>query len=566
MRPKNKDKLLCSQFNCQFPRDGTSNANHAMLYHSKRHKIMFEGKSYEIVVRPDGKTPCPCGKEGHARYKWALVLQMCKLESHPDEDDQTYADIAPQVSVPLANDLEVATPPQPPLLPDIATSSKSELPVGEDFMQVDTTLEGDEPIDSNDNHLNGQSEDVEEDEDDDYISDEEEEPLVEDFPMSSLDASVLSGQSEEEIRSWLAVYGIMVDSLHRMIICVECGGVAQFHEIVPHKHKSHFSNSTFTLPETRLPPAEKILAAIASLGGSEPSRPDPANGPFSPIPGVEVVSKGRKCTVDGCVGRVFPHQRRLREHQQLDHPELPVHKRSRDIVPCQALSLFRGKNRIFIEVTEPELPVFDGLSQFRDAADKMDLFAVDAIYVQAEHESEKGPVLSQTRWDELLVDVDFRSLRRTAQFEYLSRQADFARLYPAVKSYFAEIVPRISSLPVLTRRYVLDPRAAVPQNKPFRAPQEASTVLRYSVQISNFLGFLITHLIHPLANFPVPLHSTVQTALHELLSNLRLESVLQSELQALIHRALWLLLEHPSMEYLRNDRMCPFTRFLELAL
>lgn len=285
--------------------------------------------------------------------------------------------------------------------------------------------------------------------------------MQEDFPMVSIEPSNLVGQDEEETRRWLLSLGILVDRLYNVIVCLECGGIALYNEIISHKRDSHFSNSVVTLPETRLPSPERILAAISSLGGDTPKPPNPADGPIAPIPGVEIQREGRRCTLTGCSKRVFPDQRRLREHQLAEHPTVPVSKRTKEIVLCQALSLYCKESRIFIEVLEPEVIVSDEFVQFKEAAERVGLFAPDELYVKAEHESEKGPVLSQTRWDELLIGVEFRTLRRTAHFEFLSKQDDFTLLYPAVKRYFADIVPKISRLPVLTRRYVLDPLAAL---------------------------------------------------------------------------------------------------------
>lgn len=98
------------------------------------------------------------------------------------------------------------------------------------------------------------------------------------------------GKSDDKIQVWLVLYEIMVNQEYKVIVCIECGGIAHFHNIVPHKKRSHFLKSTFTLPETQLPSSEKIQAAIAALGGLDPCPPNPSDGPFAPIAGVEIVS------------------------------------------------------------------------------------------------------------------------------------------------------------------------------------------------------------------------------------------------------------------------------------
>lgn len=104
--------------------------------------------------------------------------------------------------------------------------------------------------------------------------------------------------------------------------------------------------------------------------------------------------------------------------------------------------------------------------------------------------------------------------------------------------------------------------SSVPKHVPFRAPQETTTVLRYSIEMCNFLGFLITNLLHPILNYPVPLHPKAESALRDLLAKLRTTPIVQMEVIESIHLTFWYLLEFPSKEYLKNDRLCPFTLFL----
>lgn len=46
------------------------------------------------------------------------------------------------------------------------------------------------------------------------------------------------------------------------------------------------------------------------------------------------------------------------------------------------------------------------------------------------------------------------------------------------------------------------------------------------------------------------------------MSGLRSKPEAQVDFGELLHVTLWSILEHPSEEYLKNDRMCPYTRFL----
>ena len=124
-----------------------------MMYHSRKHNILYkssyppecQGKAFEVNVRVDGKMPCVCGEEGHARFNWLMVSRMCELETHPSAGDKTWADILPQVPVPLPSNLKVALPPELslPRLPssDKETKPISDLPTEENLMEVDSGFE-----------------------------------------------------------------------------------------------------------------------------------------------------------------------------------------------------------------------------------------------------------------------------------------------------------------------------------------------------------------------------------------------------------------------------------------
>lgn len=94
-----------------------------MMYHSKRHTIQYKstfppelhGTRVKVTVREDGKMPCPCGEEGHARFNWLKMARMCEMETHPLPGDKSWADIPSQVSVPDLGELQLSDPGKPPV-------------------------------------------------------------------------------------------------------------------------------------------------------------------------------------------------------------------------------------------------------------------------------------------------------------------------------------------------------------------------------------------------------------------------------------------------------------------
>lgn len=78
--------------------------------------------------------------------------------------------------------------------------------------------------------------------------------------------------------------------------------------------------------------------------------------------------------------------------------------------------------------------------------------------------------------------------------------------------------------------------------------------------MGRFLCFLIRTQRSPVPGFPVPLHVEVLTALESLLE--ALQSKDEEVIGVSIHNAIWRSLSYPSREFQRDDRLCPYSRFL----
>lgn len=103
------------------------------------------------------------------------------------------------------------------------------------------------------------------------------------------------------------------------------------------------------------------------------------------------------------------------------------------------------------------------------------------------------------------------------------------------------------------------------KHQPFRRPQDLKTIIEDSDRTSQFIAFLIVHIESPVERFPIPLHPEVTHHLLTLSNNLSNESTPALELGNAIHQAVWLILSKPSNQYIQNELMCPFTRFIIAA-
>ncbi|KAE9384941.1 hypothetical protein BT96DRAFT_1007551 [Gymnopus androsaceus JB14] len=111
MPPGKKQKLVCNDPYCRFPMDGSDEKAHTKMYHLQSHTVTFNGREVVLNRRDDGKIPCACFLESHARYNYQKIYSMIRRKTHPPPGDSN-ADIAFQISA----------PPRPPSDPVDATN------------------------------------------------------------------------------------------------------------------------------------------------------------------------------------------------------------------------------------------------------------------------------------------------------------------------------------------------------------------------------------------------------------------------------------------------------------
>ncbi|KAJ3878219.1 hypothetical protein F5051DRAFT_439914 [Lentinula edodes] len=601
-------------------------ATHKAEYHSGGHGFIYQGSLVRVHRRNDGKIPCPCGREDHARYSFKKLTAINKQDPHPISDASEWADHLPDVKhgetvsrppfppnptnpSPEANteiseqngqnatqDLQsshspIASAPQSPAPGEAFPPSTNSAPTtpptvdighyissalseglrGESGDMKDPNEETDMGIkvagiqdvgpmdDTGESHKDGSSTDDEEGSNEgDYSSDDDAEPVEGD--QMDVDHAPVS-LSAPEILSSLSRLNILVEPVYHLAVCTECAIPVRLEHMHTHQRTKHFKGLTLP-PELRLPSRSELTVLLATLGADQPLEV-PA-GPIPRIQGVQVV-QGLKCTMSGCVGEVFGavegRSRNLRVHQLQVHPQVALADRRSIHVQCHPLSANR-KDRRFVEITPTSTSTSTSFRFIEKAAETCNLLEHSEVFTLASNEREKNAVFAQSRWDEVLDGVHLTSLMATISTPKRDAFVSFKRLKLIARGYYKEVTERLPTLPVLTRRYLLSSSTSNLKHQPFRRPQDMKTIIEDSDRTSQFIAFLIVHIETPVDGFPIPLHPEVTAHLKALSKNLANESAPESELGNAIHDAVWLLLSRPSDEYIQNELMCPFTRFI----
>ncbi|KAH7868512.1 uncharacterized protein C8R40DRAFT_1074735 [Lentinula edodes] len=591
-------KSLCDQTTCQYPFVGSNTESHRKEYHSTEHKLLYNGIKVKVSRQPEGKLPCPCGSERHARYSFKKLTALTRLPQHPlpDESPHPDHDIAGSntsptslSSLPTTSSLSVSLATVAASLASTSHSDPSTLSTSASLLACDVEDEKDVEMEEGDAPERAgdlMSEDVfekvdggedeeerggvgddftsaggasEDDQGSDKGSEYEDEPpestngendmegLHADDDLALVDAEI--PKSEQQALNYLARFNIIVEPAYRLTICTECNKPTLFAHVRSHQWEKHYKG--LVLPsELRLPSKYELRQCLVLLGADQP-RPVPQH-PISRIQGIEIAD-GFKCAVLGCVNAVFGSSRSLRRHQLEVHTNVQPGDRKSVRVPCQPLSVFRKDLRYVEVVPEPQYKSLV-LRSIEQAADSCKLLEHSDIFSVTSNEREKNAVFAQTRWDQLLEGVNITHLRQSISTPERHSFQSFERLRAVAREYYEEVSKKLPNLPILVRSDL--------KHKPFRRPQELKTVIEDAHRTAQFVAFLITTNKTPVDSFPVPLHSSLRTQLKTFTKELEDENSTISHLKDTFHESVWMILSRPSDEYIRNELMCPFTRFL----
>ncbi|KAJ3888613.1 hypothetical protein GG344DRAFT_79608 [Lentinula edodes] len=595
---------VCDKALCHYPFVGSNFESHRKEFHSNEHRFSYNGQKVKVSRRADGKLPCPCGSETHARYSFKKLTSLTRLLRHPGAQESPHPDHGIDVSI-SANDpfsstrvvssKSIASQPldstlHSPVLHSSYTTATTTIPQDEDFpsaMDVEAVEEvpleptvcqtsgvnedaGGQSVNrrvvesgSVDNGQEAQSS-IKGFEEDALLSDEDPD-FEDDYPQEpdeAVEDSMELGSDVGSIppstaRASLARFNISVEPVYNLTICTECNKPTRYEHVHAHQWQKHYKGLSLP-PELRLPRKLEIHSYLVILGADNP-RPVPSK-PIAPIQGIEIAN-GYKCVLSGCHDAIFGSSRSLRRHHLESHPEVQVGDRASVRIPCQPLSVFR-KDLRYVELIPEVRFTSSVLRSIVEAADNCNLLQHSDIFTVASNEREKNGVFAQSRWDELLQGVNITSLTRSISTHERETYPSFKRLCTVAREYYEEVSKRLPKLPVLVRRYIASSNPNDLKHKPFRRPQELKTIIKDADRTAQFLAFLITTNDTPIDSFPVPLHPSLQSQLQYLASELKNEFATNSTLKDLFHQTIWLALSLPSDEYIRNELMCPFTRFL----
>ncbi|KAJ4468691.1 hypothetical protein C8J55DRAFT_564835 [Lentinula edodes] len=85
-------KIFCARPGCRYPFVGSNAESHRKEYHSTAHNFRYNGIKVKVLRRLDGKLPCPCSSELHARYSFKKLTALTRLPQHPPPEESPHAD------------------------------------------------------------------------------------------------------------------------------------------------------------------------------------------------------------------------------------------------------------------------------------------------------------------------------------------------------------------------------------------------------------------------------------------------------------------------------------------
>ncbi|KAJ3972151.1 hypothetical protein EV361DRAFT_985941, partial [Lentinula raphanica] len=492
-----------------------------------------------IQRREDGKLPCPCGSEAHARYNFQKFTTLNRQVPHPDFDLSPYPDdlITHEPSVradqPLPPDTAVqpVSPPSPANQPSAGTS-------GGRVNDIDMADSDQDPNDSRDSGIA-------------HYGDHDHHTPVD--PLTN------SLQSPQDVLAYLSRFNITVEPTYLLTICTECCTPVSYINMRKHQYRQHFAKA-FLPQENRLPSAATIEHLLFRLGAHEP-KPIPDGGIPCP-PGIKTVP-GYKCSIPGCPQPVYGSERTLRAHWPRFHPMLSISDREWTDVSCFPLVTQRSE-KTYVEVSSPSESVNapDAMKYIQASADICDLRSHTQIFSVSTNARRKGAVFAQSRWDLAIDGINCRQVANTSSKAVYDILPGLERLPVVCRDYYQYVTDRIPQLSILVRRHILSHSPSNIKNKPFSRPQELGTIDKDSDYVARFIAFLVSHHHKPIDKFPVPLHPELAAQLEELVNQLQEKERSTQSFKDIIHQTVWLIISRPSQQFLENDLLCPFTRFL----
>ncbi|KAH0825908.1 hypothetical protein J3R83DRAFT_7662 [Lanmaoa asiatica] len=516
--------------------------------HALSRSIQYQGTSVEIRRDPSsGKLPCPCGDPKHARFSFQKIYALCRKNDHPNDPNAF-----PDIEIASTNTLCSISKPV-----DLSPIHSEPVEVDEPFIS-DVLLHTSQvhmPR-SECTHLSTMGVDT-------PTVQCPASPNLATSPLPYVDMEVdltpctapmdLSRPPPDPSTSEkLLSLGLCVDPRFRLTICLLCSSPIDYRYAHAHLLDSHKLPAEF---RPSFPPKDELQKMLVDLNAHRIESVFP--GPISPIPGLTIVD-AIKCTVPQCQSLVvFSGQRRFNEHCKRDHPDIPSVQRTSSPVKAHFLGRFRAVRQM-VEVNDVLMPTPEPLvNDVEKYLSSVQLYALSDVFQPSTNERAKGTIFAQIGWDQLLIGVGIRDLRKTVVFPNAT-DVVYHRLTQAVERYYASMSPLISSLPTLTARAILSTGELGSQL--FKTLQEKDTLKKYSRFMALFLVFLLRHIADPIPAFPVPFHPIHIQQLSLLRTQVDVGEL--SSIEEQIHSTNIALMTHLSDEAILSDRRDLLTLFL----
>ncbi|KAK7434938.1 hypothetical protein VKT23_009679 [Stygiomarasmius scandens] len=380
--------------------------------------------------------------------------------------------------------------------------------------------------------------------------------IVDHRPMPDSSSRALAIQILESLH-------IIVDPHWKWAICISCGVPFHWATIYDHIRKIHISKtsrvSKFAQISAEIPSESDVLESLLALDADK-FLPFP-DEPIEAVPGMDQ-EEAFKCGEDGC-NHIRGSKKSLGNHYRSNHSSVPVKKRKVIAVPVHPLRGFR-LNRQFIEILPHSAhPGGENVKEILAHAKEHKLGIPSFQYSSPSNKADLNPVFAQFHWNIVLEDVYIPYLRASVQAPDEDAEPIYYRFREISRTYYEKVMYSLDRIDTTTRRWIRTGSENTPLKAvPFRRPQELGTVNRDADMVSTFVIFLHRNVACPVEKFDIILHPVTAAALNTLYDRMSDKNSAESELVDLFHGVVWSYLSNPAVEFLQDELMDPFTRFL----
>ncbi|KAG1863906.1 hypothetical protein F4604DRAFT_1929027 [Suillus subluteus] len=364
-------------------------------------------------------------------------------------------------------------------------------------------------------------------------------------PDVQLDPPPPEPQDLDAALSTLRKISIIINPVHKVAICIDCGVAIR---------ASHVRSHAVTQHAFRAPPNDEFNAILASVGCV-----DEFSAPLDPIPpmaGLKVIP-GYQCTIQGCQ-RITATERTMSDHFKVNHSAHAWRTNSaiRDI---QRIYEFRGKQTLVLVDLKQTAPHQRNYDDYLATIAKNVPTANDDLYRVDSDTRTHGTFLAKMRWNKGIEGLNLSQLLQAASAP-ANDEGHLQLLHASVLDWLQTSCGVLPSLDVTYLRWINTPKGEI-VNAPFRAPVTDAYITKCARIWGRFLMMFLRFLDHPnVFPFELILTSEQTRSFTELLRLLKGE-IRGSAVNA-VQRVSFSYIATPN-EHITQDRYsCSLMRFL----